>query len=138
VIILLRPFLLVPKIGAGGRRKGDAVPSLFSDIARSKRKCSAPTPGVTRRKLGLPSEPNQFAASRLRRRGLPLPASRSACPSAPVRVLLLFQENGPAMHVLWPPMHQPQTTCEHHERLHLYQPPLTVHLLCVMAMPVDR
>jgi hypothetical protein len=40
--------------------------------------------------------------------------------------------------VFWPPMHQPPTTCEHHERLHLYQPPLTVHLLCVMAMPVDR
>jgi hypothetical protein len=48
------------------------VPSPFSDIAESECKRSAPTPGVTRRTLGLSSEPNQVAASRLQQRGLPV------------------------------------------------------------------
>jgi hypothetical protein len=72
VIVLLRPCQGVPKVGAGGRRRGHAAPSSLSDIAGSERKCSATTSGVTRRTLGLSSEPNQVAARRLRRWGLPV------------------------------------------------------------------
>jgi hypothetical protein len=48
------------------------VPSPVSDIAGSERKRAAATPGVTRRTLGLSSEPNQVAASGIRRRSLPI------------------------------------------------------------------
>jgi hypothetical protein len=66
---------------------GNAVPSLSSDIAGSEGRRSAPTPSVTHRTLGLPGEPNEFAASRLRR--LSWPVVLRAVP-----VLLLVDPDG--------------------------------------------